>query len=518
MRQYLHKSDMGKAWLPKILILVGLLFAECAVLLVPLDVANGGAAVGCGAWLGSLCGGLDLVVLWQVLFWAIVIWTLVVVPFGIFYYEAYHVNIDGSRTSSFSQCVSAFKWQIVTMVVFVPVFVIMYAFLAKSHVPVAAAEVGADSSVWMSVTDIAQDGRTSFPTAESVQESNMVKQWSKQSMEMSVSLSVFMIAFMSFIGWCFFIMYAGVGLIALPMDSIFAFIYRPKPIPMKDFTQQKNAIAKRAETLWDVGKLLKSDMRSNSKRKNRKNFNRFKQAILVLERDWEELNLCSESAYFKKPTCMNTLMPWFQLIFGVISILVSLLWLLHICVYLLPVAWGATPPGNFLNGFFGWFDTWFPLFGVIAISVFTFYLQLCVMKGNFKFGMRIFVLPLHPMIYGKTMANSFLFNIGLILMCTLPVVQFVVDAFQDYVRLTDISSILNVQVRNMDFFGVIFKNNIFVVALLGFALLCFLYFIACGKKSHNDRSDEKQLKKDIKQLNKKYKKMGLKKRPKKSEN
>ena len=50
------------------------------------------------------------------------------------------------------------------------------------------------------------------------------------------------------------------------------------------------------------------------------------------------------------------------------------------------------------------------------------------------------------------------------LLCTLPVVQFVVDAFQDYVRLTDISSILNVQVRNMDFFGVIFKNNIFISA------------------------------------------------------
>ena len=124
--------------------------------------------------------------------------------------------------------------------------------------------------------------------------------------------------------------------------------------------------------------------------------------------------------------------------------------------------------------------------------------------------MRIFILPMHPMVAGKTMANSFLFNIGLILICTLPVVQFAVDSFREYARLTDIAMILNVQVRYMDFFGVIFKNSIFVVVLLGFALLCLLYLLACGKRSHNDRTDEKKLQKDIKDLNKKYKKMGLK--------
>ena len=51
MKYYMSKEDMGKAWIPKILIMVGLLFAEAAVLLVPLDVANGGGASD-GAWLG----------------------------------------------------------------------------------------------------------------------------------------------------------------------------------------------------------------------------------------------------------------------------------------------------------------------------------------------------------------------------------------------------------------------------------------------------------------------------------
>ena len=40
MKQYLHPQDAGKAWLPKLVIVLGLLVCEVAVLLLPLDVAN----------------------------------------------------------------------------------------------------------------------------------------------------------------------------------------------------------------------------------------------------------------------------------------------------------------------------------------------------------------------------------------------------------------------------------------------------------------------------------------------
>ena len=118
----------------------------------------------------------------------------------------------------------------------------------------------------------------------------------------------------------------------------------------------------------------------------------------------------------------------------------------------------------------------------ITIAIFTFYLLLCVMRGNFKFGMRFTILPLHPMRYHKTLANSFLVNVGLIMLCTLPVVQFTADAFSSYARASDISAILNVQVKHLEWCAPLFKNQIFVIVLLGFTLLTSLYMCLCGKR------------------------------------
>ena len=39
----------------------------------------------------------------------------------------------------------------------------------------------------------------------------------------------------------------------------------------------------------------------------------------------------------------------------------------------------------------------------------------CVTKGNMKFGLRFFCLPIHPMRIGNTMMNALLFNVLLLL-------------------------------------------------------------------------------------------------------
>eukprot|EP00942_MAST-04A_sp_MAST-4A-sp1_P010438 g10438.t1 len=107
----------------------------------------------------------------------------------------------------------------------------------------------------------------------------------------------------------------------------------------------------------------------------------------------------------------------------------------YICLFQLPVTFGGRALTPFLNSYFQSFDSWFPLFGVISVGMFTFYMLLAVMLGNFKFGMRILIIPLHPMIKGKTLMNTILFNINLIMLCTIPTLQFSVDAFQEYARL-----------------------------------------------------------------------------------
>lgn len=94
------------------------------------------------------------------------------------------------------------------------------------------------------------------------------------------------------------------------------------------------------------------------------------------------------------------------------SIIISLLWLLHIGLYMVPMSLGSQPLSLFLNEFFIWFDSWFSMLGTICVGTAAVFLLLCVIKGNFKFGMRFFLVKIHPIKYGATMINSMLFNLG----------------------------------------------------------------------------------------------------------
>ena len=73
---------------------------------------------------------------------------------------------------------------------------------------------------------------------------------------------------------------------------------------------------------------------------------------------------------------------------------------------------------------------------------------------------------------------SFLFNVGLVLLCTLPVVQFCTQAFSGYARLTDAESIFGGQFRYLPGFRELWRYNVFVFTLLGFTLLSAIYFAA----------------------------------------
>lgn len=74
--------------------------------------------------------------------------------------------------------------------------------------------------------------------------------------------------------------------------------------------------------------------------------------------------------------------------------MLSILWVLHVIIYEVLVP----PPTGFLNVMFIGLDNAFGLFGTVAYAIFAFYLLLAVIKGNFKFGMRIpFLFEIHPM-------------------------------------------------------------------------------------------------------------------------
>jgi LMBR1 domain-containing protein 1 len=120
------------------------------------------------------------------------------------------------------------------------------------------------------------------------------------------------------------------------------------------------------------------------------------------------------------------------------------------------------PLAPFLNSYFDWFDGWFPLFGTLSVALFTVYLLFCAVKGCFKFGIRFLFFHIHPMKPSKTYMSSFMFNIALVLLCALPVVQFCQDAFADYAANAEIRQIFGVQIQYLQFFTYFWTNNIYL--------------------------------------------------------
>lgn len=68
--------------------LASLTLAELAVILLPIDAANGSGNVQCDeAWSSIFCGSLDMAAAWSAVFLLIFIFALFIVPYTIFFYE-----------------------------------------------------------------------------------------------------------------------------------------------------------------------------------------------------------------------------------------------------------------------------------------------------------------------------------------------------------------------------------------------------------------------------------------------
>jgi len=281
-----------------------------------------------------------------------------------------------------------------------------------------------------------------------------------------------------FFGWILFIFFGGIGLIALPFDCVNDFKKRPIRITLDQYTTRKKEIGERATKLIEIGNALRDKQRKSgrgnrwSRRRQRSNYNKFRQAVFFLEEDYEHLNECYKRQGGK------VLLYYLMFLFGLISICLTILWVLQIILYLFTQPYPFHP---FLNDMLSAMDKVFPLFGVIFYGLFAFYLLLCVIKGNFKFGMRVFILfPIHPMRVGGTLMNAFLFNVLLILICAVSVTQFTTQAFQQYAGLTAINRMFGVAVRNLQGIKYLFLGYIYV--LFAVIILSAIYFAAKPKE------------------------------------
>uniref|UniRef100_A0A7S3NJ84 Uncharacterized protein n=1 Tax=Aureoumbra lagunensis TaxID=44058 RepID=A0A7S3NJ84_9STRA len=262
-----------------------------------------------------------------------------------------------------------------------------------------------------------------------------------------------------------------------------SYLYRPVPLSATEVSELKVQIQSRTDELIRLTTQLRRE-RHISGTKNKRNWfqkrkseandllrlNKLKQMVYVLEIEKEEYDLLTNQQY-------NPMVYKMNLVLGVLASFYSIFWLLQILLYLL-IDPSASP---FLNIYIIQFQHWFPIFGSMTAVSFAAFLQLAVMKGCFKFGIRFFLIDLHPLKFNKTSTHSFMCNLAIYLCTTFSVVHLLVNAFAEYARYTDIAGIF-IQVRYLDFFTIFFDNRIFEILFLLFAALTSIWFAFSGPR------------------------------------
>ena len=133
-----HPEDKNQAWLPKVVVWMGLSLATLSVLMFPLDVANRGA---CDEELPLSSCDLTLPMreLWFSVYIVNAILVFFMTPFAIFYYEAGSDRTPGQKLSV------AVTWVLATSVVIGLILGIAYALVGYVEFPTAKLTSGSMS-------------------------------------------------------------------------------------------------------------------------------------------------------------------------------------------------------------------------------------------------------------------------------------------------------------------------------------------------------------------------------------
>lgn len=399
-------------------------FIVSLLTITPCSLSRTHYSVGCQGYDTAFCGGLNMELFWDIFFWLIPVWVFVLIPFSSFYYEA----DDGVALAQMvgvaapsrgrSRIAQALCSLLVVMVIMGLIFALTYLFLSDTTIKVQEYTGGqifpdaAEAFVIFNTTERLNE-TTGEPLPfqtwqmEDIDEADaalldvVMEAAEKETLTLKVDIATFYAGLMAWIGWFFFAVFGGIGISALPLDFLLNFKNRPKHMNPEEFAEAKMSIQKRVNDMVEIGEQLKREREEKAKlsgggsssgsrsifnsqarkdmKTERNTMREFKAAIYLLEQDVEDF--AAASAAHEK---FNPLLPWLSLFAGIICCLISLIWIVHICIYVIP----PNPLHPFLNTYFEWFEGWFPLFGTLSVAIFTVYLLFCAVKGCFKFGLR----------------------------------------------------------------------------------------------------------------------------------
>jgi LMBR1 domain-containing protein 1 len=437
---------------------------------------------------------------WEILFSVVCFVVVGIIPYASLYLEAGNddLSIDSAPRSTFQKVSSSIKYAAMSTCTFFLIQILLYFTFNSTDIPVRtyAASVTDTVSTSFVFEDDAPDVSSIINMAiPSAQFDDVTSETTY--IYFPVNFAVYIMAFFGWLGWWPFAVFVGVGLAAVPFELIYAYRHRPRPLTPDELVICTSDLQDRTAELLEISEIMKRERKAfkatrpgfgETRRRmmmDRMELNKLEAMVYILERDTEELRNCKDSNKGIKP-----LIPYFKLFVGLFFGLLTMLWICQICLYLL----SDPPKSSFLNAYFISFDSWFPMFGNITYALFSVYLLLCTVVGCFKFGVNLFCIKIHPMKVGETYLSSFLFNVGVILLCTVPVVQFCNEAFADYAHYSDVYLLLGVQVVYMSFFHYFYSTHFFIwVIVLAWALMLLYLFRKPRDEAGSTEDFRKQL-------------------------
>ncbi|KAI8909694.1 hypothetical protein EDD86DRAFT_238344 [Gorgonomyces haynaldii] len=511
-----HPNDANVAWFPKIVVVLSITLAAWNVFLLPLDVANQKGILDPNA------GGLPMDKLTLGFYATSLILVLIVIPFTSYFYEGEDNDDDPDspgRSSSAHQLGYAIKWTIPTLAIYAGIIAGMYwgglgyaeintTYLQSPLYDTTGLEANSLDNFYtfqfycnktIQGTTLTLTPKTPLGvnqtapvfTVTAVTGTNAPK-YGCSTLDGSpiccrvpavnsvvVSIGVFVIAVTTLLGWVIFAAFGGVGMASFPYDLLEEFKHRSRPITRQTYDERKKILGEQAQILMENGKTLNQELKQAARSNN---FNRryraiknrektFRKEVLILEYHYRKL----EDGYRNQGG--NMLVHYIKFNIGCLSVLLTLLWLVHIGVYVIPLSlqlkgMPINPLTPFLNDMLKLTQD-IPVVGIFLYALFSFYLLVCCIKGASKMGMRLVFFTIHPLVIGETMMSALVFNAGVILLCSLPLAQFSTLAFSDYAKYTSNQSIFGVQVSSLK--GLSYGFDAFIYILCFFCVATFFY-------------------------------------------
>ncbi|KAK7198252.1 LMBR1-like membrane protein [Novymonas esmeraldas] len=419
--RYSAEEEDGDGWLPRLLVVVTLCVAYYMVLLLPLEVALAGDVA-----------AVDVAWAWKAVLVTAYVLLFVGGPFAFVFYESWLPAQD----SVWSQVRPAAAVVVVLNAVFAAAFGALW--------------------VWGRYLDPKDGTLTRVPPF------------------------VYFVATATSFGWCFFFLFAGVGLAAVPLRAVAAFVHRPRPIARAEYELARVKLSMEVQHLLDAGRRLEAEVGSG--RPN----HRQQQRMLLFRRKVREVGLQSErneTSYHLSGA--HILRCYLAVAAAAVNGVVSMTWVLNI---LLSNILHVYP---LMDRMLCSLNRLLPMLATLVYAYAAMYLMWCTIVGCRTVSGNVLVLPVYPLRVRGTMLNALLFNSVLLLCSAFAVLHLCVVSLPTYAASSFMHTVLAVTLPHM--FGVryvAYGLQYALLAIFAFSVPWLTLCPQCGRSAESDAEGE----------------------------